>query len=197
MPGTKTHGPAPQGTVYGELKLSEKLSEELNIVKSLVDKYKEDLEEANYYRDLYKNQVEELANQLQNLQREVKLYKTELIELREKSKVDMIRSQHIMKASKGLTQFVMISEQYRKKFSEELRKALSQNDEQSNKVFELEQNRRLHEISYELVQGKLSMLFNSINAISNAKKLEDKFQFEINELNNVISQNKQEKSDVD
>lgn len=92
---------------------------------------------------------------------------------------------------------MLISEQYRKKFSEELRKALSQNDEQSNKVFELEQNRRLHEISYELVQGKLSMLFDSINAISNAKELEDKFQFEINELTATISLNKKEKTDLD
>lgn len=102
-----------------------------------------------------------------------------------------------MKASKGLTQFVMISEQYRKKFSEELRKALSQNDEQSNKVFELEQNRRLHEISYELVQGKLSMLFDSINAISNAKELEDKFQFAINELTATINRNKKEQTELE
>jgi len=41
------------------------------------------------------------------------------------------------------------------------------------------------------------MMFDSINAISNAKNLEDKFQFEIN---NLISQNKAlmyEKTDLD
>lgn len=37
MPGVKSQGQAPLGTVYGELKLSEKLSDELNIVKSIVD----------------------------------------------------------------------------------------------------------------------------------------------------------------
>lgn len=51
MPGVKSHGPAPPGTVYGELKLSEKLSDELNLVKSIVDQLNESLEEANYYRD--------------------------------------------------------------------------------------------------------------------------------------------------
>ena len=57
----------------------------------------------------------------------------------------------MIKASKSLTQFVTISETYRKKFSEGMRKALSINDEQSNKIFELEQNKRLNVISLELV----------------------------------------------
>ena len=43
----------------------------------------------------------------------------------------------MIKASKSLTEFVQISEQYRKKFSEELRESLSQNDELTNKIFEL------------------------------------------------------------
>ena len=36
------------------------------------------------------------------------------------------------------------------------------------------------------MQGKLSMLFESINAISNAKNLEDKYQFQINEQHKKI-----------
>ena len=63
------------------------------------------------------------------------------------------------------------SEIYRKNFSEQLRKVLSQNDEQKNKIYELRQNKKLTDISYELVQGKLNKLFESINAISNAKNL--------------------------
>ena len=43
----------------------------------------------------------------------------------------------MIKASKSLTKFVQISEIYRKKFSEELREALSLNDESKNKIFEL------------------------------------------------------------
>jgi hypothetical protein len=57
MPGTKS-GPgntAPQGTIYGELKLSEQLSDQLNQVKSIVDKLNEDLEDSNYYKTLYKS----------------------------------------------------------------------------------------------------------------------------------------------
>ena len=81
----------------------------------------------------------------------------------------------------------MISETYRKKFSEGMSKALSENDEQSNKIFDLEQNKRLKEISLELVQSQLNHLFNSINAISNAKNLEDKYQFQINEQENKIA----------
>jgi len=33
-----------------------------------------------------------------------------------------------------------------------------------------------------LAEDKLNMLFDSINAISNAKNMEDKFQFEIDQL---------------
>lgn len=71
------------------------------------------------------------------------------------------------------------SEIYRKNFSEQLRKVLSQNDEQKNKIYELRQNKKLTDISYELVQGKLNKLFESINAISNAKNLQDKYELVI------------------
>jgi len=37
----------------------------------------------------------------------------------------------------------------------------------------------LTQISFEIVQNKLEMMFESINSISNAKNLEDKFRFEI------------------
>lgn len=37
------------------------------------------------------------------------------------------------------------------------------------------------------MQSQLNHLFNSINAISNAKNLEDKYQFQINEQENRIA----------
>jgi len=46
------------GTVYGELKLSEKLSNELNIVKSIVDSLNENLEEAHYFKNNYKRDLD-------------------------------------------------------------------------------------------------------------------------------------------
>lgn len=80
-----------------------------------------------------------------------------------------------------LVSFVEKSEIYRKNFSELLREALSVGDERANKIFELEQNKTLTNISYNLLQVKLNMLYESINAISNAKNLEDKYQYEISQ----------------
>ncbi len=61
MPGTKGGaGSAPMGTVYGELKLSEKLSNELNQIKSVVDHLNESLEESNYYKNMYKSELDQL-----------------------------------------------------------------------------------------------------------------------------------------
>ena len=54
MPGVRAGSSAPMGTVYGELKLSAKLSNELDLVKNMVNQLKEDLEEANYYKEQYK-----------------------------------------------------------------------------------------------------------------------------------------------
>jgi len=81
-----------------------------------------------------------------------------------------------------MTDFVKVSETYRKKFSEKLRESLSKNDLQANQIFELNQNRKLGEIQNELIESKLNMIFDSINSISNAKNLEDKYQFEMNTL---------------
>ena len=89
-----------------------------------------------------------------------------------------IKFEQILKSNTALSDFVATSELYRKRFSEKLRKALSENDELSNQIFELSQNRRLTHISYEIVQDKLNMLYESIDAISNAKKIEEKFSFE-------------------
>jgi len=55
----------------------------------------------------------------------------------------------------------------------------------------------LHDIQYDLAEGKLNMMFDSINAISNAKNLEDKFQFEINNLVKQNSAIQSEKTDMD
>ena len=48
-----------------------------------------------------------------------------------------------MRSSRYLVNFVSVSEYYRKKFSEKLREVLSKNDEQSNEIFELKQNKTL------------------------------------------------------
>jgi len=44
-----------------------------------------------------------------------------------------------------------------------------------NKNFELENNKKLREINFNLVQSKLNTMYNSINYISDIKALEDKY----------------------
>ena len=99
----------------------------------------------------------------------------------------------MIKSSKSLIEFVTTSEIYRKKFSEQLRDTVSRNDELYNQVFEFDQNKRLTHISYELIQDKMSMLYESIDAISNAKYLEDKYQIRINNQKNQLENMKEEK----
>ena len=47
-------------SVYGELKLSEKLSKELNTIRSEVSLLQESLEEAQYLRDTYQSEMIQL-----------------------------------------------------------------------------------------------------------------------------------------
>ena len=63
-----------------------------------------------------------------------------------------------------------------------LRQSLSKNDIQMNQIFELNQSKKLAEIQNELIESKLNKVFDSVNAISNAKNVEDRMTFEKNEL---------------
>lgn len=62
-------------SVYGELKLSERLADELNIVRDQVYRLKEGLEESNYLRDQYKRENQQLKAALGRKSREVGLLK--------------------------------------------------------------------------------------------------------------------------
>lgn len=48
----------PIGSVYGELKLSEKLSSELQVVRDQVEHLRESLEEALYLKEKHKSELE-------------------------------------------------------------------------------------------------------------------------------------------
>ena len=50
----------------------------------------------------------------------------------------------------------------------------------------MDQNKRLTHIGYELVQNKLTTLYESIDGISNIKNLEDKYCFTIDEQRGSI-----------
>ena len=55
----------------------------------------------------------------------------------------------------------------------------SSNDINSNKVFELEQNKALKQIQYENIFEKLAALNESISAMSDAKDIQDKHEIQI------------------
>ena len=190
-------GQAPMGTVYGELKLSEKLSNELNIIRFEVDKLNEMLEDASYQRDQYKRELEHIKLVLLDKDKEINNLKKQAKEMREANNSTIIKCEQMIKSSYALTEFVSTSENYRKKFSEQLREVLQENDDHSNKIFELKQNKRLTEISYELVQVKLNMMFESINEISNAKNLEDKYRLKITQQEDKIDKLLDEKFDLE
>ena len=102
----------------------------------------------------------------------------------------------MIKSSKALTDFVKVSELYRKGFAEKLRQSLCLNDDLKNQIFELDQNKKLTQISYEIVQTKLNMLYESMTAISNAKNLEDKFQVEAQKKDQLIATLQVEKAEI-
>jgi len=64
------HGQNPE-SVYGELKLSEKLVDELDKVRDMVDDLNERLEEAIYERDMYKGDLDQLTVQYETSKKEV------------------------------------------------------------------------------------------------------------------------------
>lgn len=101
MPGAK--GQAPFGTVYGELKLSEKLSNELNHIHKEVSKLNEQLEETTYQRDLYKQELDQTKLSLIDKEREIQLLKIHLIEMKEANKSTIIKCEQMIKSSKALT----------------------------------------------------------------------------------------------
>ena len=135
----------------------------------------------------------QMRDQMEERELQFQAQKKELIEIRQKNTATMIKCEQMIKSSKSLIEFVTTSEIYRKKFSEQLRDTVSRNDELYNQVFEFDQNKRLTHISYELIQDKMSMLYESIDAISNAKYLEDKYQIRINNQKNQLENMKEEK----
>ena len=169
-------------SVYGELKLSEKLANELNAVKDHVDSLNEKLEEALYERDIYKHELAQMKKKLQLKHKELIAQKDFINQMKQLNNQTIIKCEQMIRSSAALTKFVAVSERYRKKFSEKLRDALSKKDQYENEIFELEQNKKLFQIQSELVEGKLEMIHESVGKITDAKNLEDKYKIEIKEL---------------
>ena len=84
------------------------------------------------------------------------------------------------------------NENMRRRCQHELNQKLSQIDCQNNKIFQMEQNRQLYMMKYEVLEEQFTLLFNSIETISNAKNLEDKYDLKIESLENQIKEQSSE-----
>jgi len=69
--------------------------------------------------------------------KEIENQKRAIIQMRDFNHSQHIRSEQMIKSSKALTDFVIVSEDLRKKFSDNLRVALSERDNDKNTIFDL------------------------------------------------------------
>ena len=76
----------------------------------------------------------------------------------------------------------------RRRCQHELNLKLSELDNQSNEIFGMEQARQLYMMKYQVLEEQFTLLFNSIESISNAKNLEDKYDLQIDQLHEQITE---------
>ena len=79
-----------------------------------------------------------------------------------------------------LRQISDFNERMRRRCQHELNLSKSEIDSCNNHIFELKQNKQLYTTKYAVLEEQFTLLFNSIETISNAKNLEDKFDVQIN-----------------
>eukprot|EP00347_Sterkiella_histriomuscorum_P024062 403332433 len=183
-------------TVYGELKLSEQLNEQLNEVRNRFDDLQEQLEEVTYQRDLCQRELKELNTKymqrgtaINNMNRQNALQKQVL-------KESIMKCVQLISSGNSLTSFAQISEHYRKHYAELLRDQLLINDQIKYQLQEVTSSKTLNEAKYEIIEEQLKFLYNSLQSLANAKNLEDKFQFKIDTLQLQYNSMMSEKSDM-
>jgi len=85
-----------------------------------------------------------------------------------------------------LLQLFNFNDRMRRRSQFELNQSKSDIESKSNLILELEQNKQLYMMRYEVLEEQFNLLFNSIETISNAKNLEDKYAQQIELLNNQL-----------
>lgn len=71
------------------------------------------------------------------------------------------------------------SEQYRKKFADQLREALSGKDRIVHDYESIKSSKILNDAKYEIIEEQLKFLYGALEELANAKNLQDKFQFKV------------------
>ena len=84
------------------------------------------------------------------------------------------------------------NERMRRRCQHELHNSKSEIDSCKNHIFELLQNKQLYTTKYAVLEEQFTLLFNSIETISNAKNLEDKFDVQISVLASNLEKQNQE-----
>lgn len=124
-------------SVYGELKLSEQLANDLETIKRHVDNLNEQLEESNYDRDQLRIEVDQLYSDMVKKDKDIIFYRNEITQMRVDNKQKNIKAEQMIRSCKTLLEFVTVSEQYRKEFSEKLRLSLAKSEGYKNQIIEL------------------------------------------------------------
>lgn len=78
----------------------------------------------------------------------------------------------------------MFNERMMKRYQQDYYKSQSELESCKSRLFELETNKKLYLMKYSVLEENFKMLFNSIDSISSAKNLEDKYKLEM-ELNEI------------
>lgn len=134
---------AMPGTVLGDLKLTEHLSNELEEVRNKFDAMHEALEKASLERDTYKKKFIIVNSKYLNMKKEIDSLR---FQLERQIKVNMgyeLKLTQKINESEQLINISLVSEQFRKKFCNELREHLAQNEALCNKHFNLKMEQKI------------------------------------------------------
>lgn len=110
-------GPTGSNTVYGELKLSEKLQNELEDQKNNIDNYKEQIEELEYELKCKNEEIEQLKNSEGRLKRQLADMKEEFDKFMALHRESLIRTQNLITQDKLLQQLLEKCEESRKDYN--------------------------------------------------------------------------------
>ena len=83
-------------------------------------------------------------------------------------------------------QMANFNQTMRRRAQHELHQKRSECDTNNNKLFTMEQASQLGLRRYEVLEEQFTLLFNSIQSISNAKNIEDKYDQKIAQLNKQV-----------
>lgn len=133
----KGMGDVMSGTVLGDLKLTEHLSNQLEEVRNKFDTMHEALEKATLERDTYKKKFTLLSSRQLEMKKEIDILRAQLErQVKMNMGLELKLEQKIVE-SEQLINISLVSEQMRKKFCDELRQELATNEALCNSHFNL------------------------------------------------------------